>query len=71
MSMRRLNDAYVYMLSLIADGVEYPDAQWRASCDFDVHHTQLQEMYDAEQFDHAQAHRKQEDKWPYAALTAK
>lgn len=52
MSLRRANEAYLYMLELIEEGVEYPDAQWKASSLFDVSHEDLQTMYDGESFDH-------------------
>lgn len=61
-NLRLINYAYVYMLGLIESGTEYPDAQFKASQKFGVSHTELQEMYDGEQFDHAAAVAKRESK---------
>ncbi len=41
-----LNAAYAYMLALIEDGMEYPEAQWKAAHKFHVSADALQEMYD-------------------------
>ena len=61
MSLRRTNDAYLYMLELMEGGVEYPDAQWKASSRFDVSYEDLQTMYDDESFDHAAAYGRQQE----------
>ncbi|QKE60635.1 hypothetical protein HWD29_gp134 [Klebsiella phage KpS8] len=45
--MNNLDLAYNYMLSLIADGVEYPDAQTKAAMRYDVDSDQLSDMYDS------------------------
>lgn len=59
MALRRINSAYLYMLELIESGVEYPDAQFKASSKFDVSYVDLQVMYDAETFDHRAAYLRQ------------
>ena len=41
-----LDAAYAYMLALIEDGMEYPEAQWKAAHKFHVSADALQEMYD-------------------------
>jgi hypothetical protein len=41
-----LDRAYTYLLSLINQGVEYPDAEYRAATKFNVSQTCLRRMYD-------------------------
>lgn len=43
-----MQQAYDYMISLIASGVEYPDAEWKAAKKFGVSGDELREMYDEE-----------------------
>lgn len=43
---QRLNMALDYLQNLIAKGVEYPDAQWKACSEFNVSGIELQAMYD-------------------------
>ncbi len=38
--------AFDYMIKLINDGYEYPDAEWKASNQFNVSSDELREMYD-------------------------
>lgn len=40
--------AFDYMLELIQQGVEYPEAQWKAAQRFQVSMDTLQAMYDGE-----------------------
>lgn len=43
--MNTLDKAFEYMVSLIESGVEYPDAQWKASSKFAVSADELADMY--------------------------
>jgi hypothetical protein len=45
MSQSKIDEAFEYMLKLIDEGVEYPDAQWKASSKFAVNGDTLQAMY--------------------------
>ena len=38
--------AFDYMIKLINNGYEYPDAEWKASSKFNVPSDELKEMYD-------------------------
>jgi hypothetical protein len=42
----KLRDAFNYMVQLIDSGVEFSDAQWKASNKFRVSSDALAEMYD-------------------------
>lgn len=44
--MTKLDKALDYLLSLVARGVEYPDAEFSAACKFNVDSDELREMYD-------------------------
>lgn len=45
--MKNLDLAYAYMISLIAEGVEYPEAQTKAAMRYNVDSDQLSNMYDS------------------------
>lgn len=45
--MNNLYLAYNYMLSLIADGVEYPNAQIKVAMRYNVNSDDLSNMYDS------------------------
>jgi hypothetical protein len=47
-NLRLVNDAYLYLLELIEQGVEYPDAEFKAAERFDVDASDIREMYDGE-----------------------
>lgn len=42
----RLESAFSYMISLIDEGYEYPDAQWKAAYKFSVDCSELEQLYD-------------------------
>lgn len=42
-----MSDALAYMVELIADGMEFPDAQWKASQRYKVSADELTEEYDS------------------------
>lgn len=42
----KLDAALHYLLQLITAGIEYPDAEWRASQKFGVPSTNLRDAYD-------------------------
>lgn len=46
MSAQRLRKAFAHMLELIAQGVEYPDAQWQISEAYAVSYEDLRTMYE-------------------------
>ena len=45
----KLHKAYVYMKTLIDNGMDYCDAQYKASEKFKVNYAKLQFYYDAQQ----------------------
>ena len=46
--MSNFEAACEYLCSLITQGIEYPDAQWKAAQKYHVSADDLQEWYDAE-----------------------
>lgn len=46
--MSNFEAACEYLCSLITQGMEYPDAQWKAAQKYHVSADDLQEWYDAE-----------------------
>lgn len=57
--MTRLEKAFIRMKDLIAEGVEFPDAEWKVTTEFDLTDeevTDLVNMYDTEQEDRDSEH---------------
>ena len=45
----KLHKAYVYMKTLISNGMDYSNAEWKASEKFKVNNDKLKFYYDAQQ----------------------